>query len=505
MNDIPRLRILCILYSLSYRIIEHQIVKRNLEISKSVSSACSFSIYLSYSNYNMKLLIHEDCCSQCETYIRDANGRNSNGIKVVSMSMVASEQVQLRHMIKKQNTVKVLLDEVNKMVDHESKTEKDPCRNDKGVRDVEKIEELTSSAEENTIDIIVLSMKQNESSLDAQIRGCRAIWSLCFVEYLSKEKRSTNNAVEAILDAMKLYSENSELVEIACEALFQLSSKDVENASLIVEKGGVDVLANAINEHSTIEHVQEKGVSALCSLLYYYDEKYISVHATENIVLELMNIVQRYPESIGLQVRVFWALWTLSGSNHKNKDLINHISKAGTISIILQTMQKKSSNAQIQESSCGILGNLTINNNRNLSDLIKKDGITSILRAARTHENNSKVLAAAYQSFSNMIKTNSGFFLQTPSSENTKSSLVSLLLEKGIMQIIAESMELHSDDAVLQERACILLRILTFDLEAMAILEREIPKKLLETARNKFPQCAENATRLIQRQKFAKI
>jgi len=453
----------------------------------------------------MKVIIHEDCCSECETFIEHINKKNGNGNKVISVAMETTEKLQLRHLKKKQSKLINDLQRVKDMNTYHRGNIQDGILDDEGLYSKRKVQELMITAESHAIDVVVLTMTQNLSSLGAQIRGCMSIWSLAFVEYYSKVSKSTYNAITAIMDAMKFHSEKSELVEIAFEALFQLASKCVGNASMIIEQNGVHIVARAIKEHSSIECIQEKGISVLCSLIYFYDEAYISMHAIENIVLELIKIMQQYPQNKALQLKVCWAILNLSGSHYNNDELIQIISNTGIISITLNLICRNNLNTEIQKAAFDILGNLTMNCLKNRKEFMKQDGVTCVLKALDKNEKNPAFVASAYSALSNMLKSCESSELQDNSSSKFTNDFIDAMMMQGVMEIIVKTMRLHPETREVQQTACHLLLNLTFDLGVMASFEKYFPLDLLKKAKHAFPdECSRDVVKLSHRRKFVR-
>lgn len=251
----------------------------------------------------MKATIVEKCCEICDSYLRDVNKGGSE--KIVSISVITSEKAEINHIKNKYNKCQKALKEIQN--DYNIRNEED---NDKLSRKESRSKHLVdfdrcmTQAEDNAINLVVMVMKQNIESVEAQIRGCHALWSISFVDKkaTSGNNKSTTDAINAILAAMKFHSDVSLLIEQACETLSQLSFLSQKTSTLIIEDGGIHVIANSMKKHFTLVTVQEKACSALCNLLFY-EKSYSAVNVGGILVPELVTAMQLYPLNEELQVK----------------------------------------------------------------------------------------------------------------------------------------------------------------------------------------------------------
>ena len=453
----------------------------------------------------MKTLVQEECCRQCETFIKEINKQN-RGPKVTSVTIETSERDQLLHIERKKNSVRDILQTARNLHDSYDKNYGEEIVSDQRLEPTQKLQNLMMKAECSTLNLVTLSMTDTLTSLNSQIRGCRAIWTLCFVDYNSKGTKSTSSAVSAILEAMKFHAGSPELAEIAFEALLELSNKCVQNANIIIDKGGANAIANAIKIHSEFEILRQKGVATLCSLIFYYDEAHMTINAVENVILELVKTMKHYPLNSNLQLKVCWAILNLSGSHYNNQEISSAISSSGIIPIVLQTMQNHESNTKLLEYACGSISNLAINNCKNRLDLLGRKGPATVIRMARKHTKVKDIVIIAFQALLSMISTDDACVVQNRLFTEVNKELIDSMINEGLMSLIKDVMKHYFDEEKIQEIACQLLRSLTFNLKVMIRMEKEIPMELLEEAKTKFPDaCLEHVNRLIRRTKFVRL
>ena len=449
----------------------------------------------------MKTIIHQDCCDECKKLIEGINKKNGTN-KVISLTMETSEKVQLRHLKVKKNAIQDTLEKARNKYD-ESPIEKSSNYHKSKASSPKQSNDLLKVAEEHTVGMIAMTMKHNPDTLAIQIRGCRSMWGLCYNEYQSNGSRSTSEVISAILEAMEKHHDKPELAEMAFEALSALSYKDISNVRLIINQGGVHVVANTIKLHSSNHLMREKGISCLCSLIYYYSETMNCMSAVENIILELVKSMKEYHDIQSIQVKALWAILHLSGNHHDTK-LVNAISSAGVIPLLLLNMGTHEMNSEIQEFCCGIIANLSVKHYTNRSVLLKKNAAAKIVYAIETHLDNRKVVLAGCEALLNMTTTDDASILQNTVDIDNK--IIDAIIKENAFGLLVDIMKKHSHDSKIQEIACRLLRSLSFTLHTMKCMSDSVPLTLLLSAKKKFPfECSDHVSRLLRRSKFMNV
>jgi hypothetical protein len=181
----------------------------------------------------------------------------------------------------------------------------------------------------------VAAMLADGSSAEAQVEGCRLLWSLAYTTDENRTAIARAGGIEAVVAGMGAHGSSEGVQEQGCLALGNLAV-DKENMTLIARAGGIEALVAGMRAHESGAGVQKEGVRALGNLAW----------------------------------------------NEENRTLI---ARAGGIEALVAGMRAHKSGAGVQEGGCGALRNLA-GNEENRTLIARAGGIEALVAGMRAHE-----------------------------------------------------------------------------------------------------------------------
>jgi len=154
------------------------------------------------------------------------------------------------------------------------------------------LETLTFKTSENRVTLvkhggvkaIVDLLEEHKDASGALLRpAVDTLWNLMF-EDVAVDAAADVGAIERILAMMQMHFSEASLIIGACAILLNLSVR-AQNRWKIVESGGVDIMASAMQYHSENEEVMEVASQALWMLAYHQDLKLMLLASHDSVAL----------------------------------------------------------------------------------------------------------------------------------------------------------------------------------------------------------------------------
>ncbi len=231
---------------------------------------------------------------------------------------------------------------------------------------------------------VIITMSSHENSLSIQTNGCCAIWNIAF-----KAKEVVGSqGVQVIVKAMQTHMESSELLEVACGALWSIVDESIDRKKDVVGSGAIDAVICALVMHPNTESMLIKasgvfsnlsaegslaeaianaqGVNVVCDAICNNGS---AVAFLETCCLTLRNLVFHYPECAG-EVTV-------------------------TISTILDAMREQINDSSFQIEACNFLWVLAAEAGSCLEKISELDGMSVLMQSLDQNGDDPEVHAAA--------------------------------------------------------------------------------------------------------------
>lgn len=296
-------------------------------------------------------------------------------------------------------------------------------------------------AQHGAMGVIMNSMRSYPTDLALQILGIRAIWNSCGTKN-AQIGFADLGAVEVLLSNMDRYPENKEIQECAMATLSNLAAAET-NLPVLLERGTVGKVMEAINSHSDNRLVCIKGCSVITNMASHPSllKKDIMDLGGGGAVVIAMAM---HPDDDELQEKGLRAIRNLSS---KNDDNIIELANIGSVEAIVSAMQIHRNHAGVQEGGAWALFNLASNNDNKIL-IGDSGGLDVVVRTMWVHTEQISVLEWCCRAL----------YALTLDEHNAK-----MVLDVGGISASINSMQAHVDSASIQEMGCGILANLAWD------------------------------------------
>jgi len=361
-------------------------------------------------------------------------------------------------------------------------------------------------------------MGDHLDNITTQKWGCSAVWNLSGIR---RTQRGFIKAgiLDSILPVMEANIEDAGFQEQAISALSNLSAAK-DNFKLLLERDVLNCIINAMNQHTGNMNVQIKACTAITNLASHgckLKANAMDSGAGEAVVIAMvMN-----PNDINFLAKALRALRNLTANSDENRA---EVANAGGVDSVISAMQVHRDEAEIQEESVWTLANLaTINESKEV--IGDCGGIDVIVRTLWVHSEHHGCLEKALRALFNLstdehnaaiaievggipaiVSCMQGNELTAEVQEMGLAVLYNLaaqsdenkmrIVDEEALDAIVLSMVLHPDDAMVNERACLLLKILCIPDNYKPMLAANIIE-LVSVAGGKFPECKDSQDYII--------
>jgi hypothetical protein len=403
------------------------------------------------------------------------------------------------------------------------------------------VNKLRSDAESALEEIATLRMTEKDMDTLTKMDACRLVseamgdrlddittqkWGCSAVLNLSGTKKAQrafvkSKILDSILPVMEANLEDVGFQEQSIAALANLAAAE-ENLQELIDRDVTNCIVSAMNEHAHKMNVQSKACIAINNLACHKSRSYkkdrgpslkkkIMDAGTGGAIVIAMVM---YSKEVEFLVKALRALRNLSTESDENKV---EIANTGGVDSVISAMQVHRDEADIQAESAWTLASLatTPENKEVIGDC---GGIDVIIRTLWVHSEHTGTLDKALRALFNlsMDQHNAGIVIEVGGIALIVSLLqshpdVAVLQEMGLavlynlaavndddikMKIVDDegldaiilSMVLHSEDAMVQEKACLLLQILCIPDNYKPMFAANIVE-LVTTAGKKYPGC----------------
>ena len=254
---------------------------------------------------------------------------------------------------------------------------------------------------------------------------------------------SDENEIATMIESMRLYSDNAELLTKACGALAVLADVSVENRRDIVFQGGIETVVLAMQRFPT--HVDLQLQACCVTARLALDESHRGLLGSDHgaadgngdLIRLIVRAMENHKENIDLEGAAVCALANLAVNEDNQKRIAT---KTNGIESITAALQRHASVASVQKFGFAALANLSLAHADNRAKIAAHNGINVIIRGMTTH---ATVCNVQYQAF----RALGSIAFQSQSIGRD-------IVNGGGVEAIVTGMERFHDDRDVQYRAC---------------------------------------------------
>lgn len=235
------------------------------------------------------------------------------------------------------------------------------------------------------VDALLLSMKSAPNNPDVQCEALRALHILC-----ETSPPAFVSGLDCIIASFFRHSEIKYINQVTCSILAKLSSNEQCRKSMVMLSGTFDCLAKIMKANASKKSVQRAACTLLCNLSK--DTAITPILLNRGFVPLVSNAMDAYTDSEELQESACCFYRNLASYSSEAK---NEICSAGGIACVIKTIQTLPESAKVQESSCGALGAIIDDCDAHKNIAVSEGAIDAIICLCFVHPNNVEVLAEA--------------------------------------------------------------------------------------------------------------
>eukprot|EP00590_Aulacoseira_subarctica_P009512 CAMPEP_0172429120 /NCGR_PEP_ID=MMETSP1064-20121228/49158_1 /TAXON_ID=202472 /ORGANISM="Aulacoseira subarctica , Strain CCAP 1002/5" /LENGTH=312 /DNA_ID=CAMNT_0013174309 /DNA_START=221 /DNA_END=1159 /DNA_ORIENTATION=- len=219
---------------------------------------------------------------------------------------------------------------------------------------------------------------------------------------------NSSGNIKDIVEAMRNNPDSSCIQKKGCRALCELSYHNVPNQALIRDVGGIDVILSAMNEYTFVLPVQIWACKALINISQKNAMNQAEVCDKKGITVILQGMKEHFTNT-DFQVMAFLALGNICAEEKKNRAAIREAEVV--LFFIVAGMKYHSKCSGLQKAGCGLLANLSYQENMNKDLIVEAGGIEAIVIAMRAHPSDPTVFKFACAALTNICRTEQGVAL----------------------------------------------------------------------------------------------
>ena len=314
---------------------------------------------------------------------------------------------------------------------------------------VEKSQDPAKKKNEPNSDINENSKTDDET---LQYHACAAVWALTGESDWNRTQMEP--ILPYILVAMKNYVSNASLQAIACGALWNLTTHNLDNAQEIVEydyEQGIRIIVHALKSHPDDPNVQEAACAVIKNLSMTVDNANVVGHA--GAIVPVLNAMRQHESNQAVQDEACSALCNLAMVDDHKAPILN----AGGIGMIVFAMRQaletknddrgsNKSREEVHKHACQALHSLALHNEQNKVSIAASGGIATILLAMEEYPENTALQVAAVNALLTLTEVHRNR---------------SIVLSHGGVPIVEAALNNHPYDTYFEERVLKLLKILS--------------------------------------------
>ena len=361
------------------------------------------------------------------------------------------------------------------------------------------------------IEVVVAGMEHQESSQAIQLDACKV---LCKLSALSDSPTviSESGGIKAVVNAMNRFPEYVEIQELSLSILSSVGLLEV-----VLKSGGIQSLISAMNVHHGSVQVQTSGCAILSSAKLLGDDIKENIGEIGGINAAAFALLMN-PGDKSIVLKALSAIYDLCFNHDRNMDRLNGVEVEGIDSII-SIMHHHRNDSDIQEAGAQALfifgGN---NKNRYIlkqkggldvlilslivhtehigvqecassalyglsmgdeccNTIIELGGIRAAIEVLQKHTGNSKIVENLFSLLSNLASKD----------QISKVNIV----KAEVLDDIVLVMMLHSDNMIVQSKACALLKDLACESNVGPIMASDVSGCMV-CASATFPECQQD-------------
>lgn len=189
-------------------------------------------------------------------------------------------------------------------------------------------------------------MRVMKNSISVQARGCAALGNLALTDSTTRNSIAEKGGIELILEAMQLHSDHGPVQAWGCDALANLSL-DLDLQIMITKAGAIEIVLEAMAKHENNPEVQQWGCDAMVGLAHGNVENqsaFARAGGIETVVSAMQN--KHLLRNASFQEKACRSLAYLAANNVENQKAI---SQAGGPKVVLEVKEAHRDDTNVQE------------------------------------------------------------------------------------------------------------------------------------------------------------
>jgi len=282
---------------------------------------------------------------------------------------------------------------------------------------------------------LVDAMKEFENDMIV-IEGCLlALSTLCTIEE-NLPSGFAKVVIERAINAMSEAVENCGLQEHGCSVLANLAVH-TKPRKQIRDYGGCDTVVVSMVVNPLDVGVQCQAMVALRNLCVMDDENKVLL-ANAGAIDVVIQAMLNHSDDVQIQYRGSWVLGII-GIDEDNKQ---YIGENGGLDVIIRSMIVHAKDLEVQEKGCRALWTLSVNDHNRYA-MVETEAIPTIVAAMQNHAADPEIQERGCGVLCNLVTLD----------DNLKVEVVDV----GALDVIVMAMVLHGENERIQERAVTLL------------------------------------------------
>jgi hypothetical protein len=246
----------------------------------------------------------------------------------------------------------------------------------------------------DTMQKVVTLMREHVSSSDVVTEGCRLLWHMSASGTVSPNDATKNSTIDDVLrqvgaldvlvETLELHLPSPVVADVACGALWNLTSTSEDNQDHVREVDGIKTLARVLswyldpaNTHTRLGDDEDDSKKQQYEISYTEGDV-SAADVVGNCMCAVANVVA--------------------------KNMINQtcMRAVGAIPLIVDNMNFHLDMLDVQHFALGALANLSYNHVENSREIVEQGGIDTILHVMERYENHAEIQASACGALSNI-------------------------------------------------------------------------------------------------------
>jgi Armadillo/beta-catenin-like repeat len=235
---------------------------------------------------------------------------------------------------------------------------------------------------------ICRAMDSNPDSESVQGNGCYILWSICSKAHQEASNVIDAGGIEQIVKSMQSHMESAPVLEMACGALWSLVDKSDDRKRAVVGSGGIDAVTCALIMHPT----ETKILETACGVLSNISVKgplALAVAESQGISI----IVEAMGSSASSMCLLEFGALVLRNIVLTNPHSASEASNG--ISTIINGMKKNPNAVSFNVEACNALWAMAAQSEDCAAKILKLDGVTILMGALDPNNGVSDLVDAA--------------------------------------------------------------------------------------------------------------